>query len=82
LTISDEGLWPRTFRGNSWSSVKKLRDRQYIINKYRVLLTRAREGMIIWVPLGDEEDRTRSTEEMDHLADYLAACGAEQIGSP
>jgi hypothetical protein len=76
LTVGTEELIPRTFRGTSWNSVKKERDRQYIINKYRVLLTRAREGMVIWVPRGDNEDATRSVSEMDGLADYLVECGA------
>jgi hypothetical protein len=79
LILDEQGLVPRTFRGTGWSEVGKARarSRQYIINKYRVLLTRAREGMVIWVPLGDEEDQTRSTAEMDRLAVYLVDCGAQ-----
>jgi hypothetical protein len=46
-----------------------------VINKYRVLLTRAREGMIIWVPKGDVADWTRPTESYDAIANYLSACG-------
>jgi hypothetical protein len=79
LTVDGEELKPRTFRGASWNAVRKSRDRQYIINKYRVLLTRAREGMVIWVPLGDEHDRTRSVTEMDELAHYLVECGVKPV---
>lgn len=79
LIVGDGDLLPRTFRGTNWNNVKRAREREYTINKYRVLLTRAREGMVIWVPLGDEEDRTRSTSEMDRLADYLVDCGARPI---
>ncbi|WP_172842808.1 DNA/RNA helicase domain-containing protein [Bradyrhizobium erythrophlei] len=79
LTLAEKELSPRTFRGTSWNAVRKSRDRQYIINKYRVLLTRAREGMVIWVPLGDEHDRTRSVAEMDELANYLVECGVKPI---
>ena len=77
LIVGAEELRPRTFRGRNWNNVKRARESQYIVNKYRVLLTRAREGMVIWVPMGDEEDQTRSTTEMDRLADYLADCGAK-----
>ncbi|MCK1457099.1 DUF2075 domain-containing protein [Bradyrhizobium sp. 2] len=79
LTVGDGELLPRTFRGTNWTNVKRPREREYTINKYRVLLTRAREGMVIWVPLGDEEDPTRSPFEMDRLADYLVDCGVQPI---
>jgi hypothetical protein len=81
LTVGGGDLIPRTFRGTSWNHVRKGRDRQYIINKYRVLLTRAREGMVICVPLGDEHDLTRSVVEMDELADYLVDCGVHPLRS-
>jgi hypothetical protein len=47
-------------------------------NSYRVLLTRARKGMILFVPLGDltKEDDTRNSRTYDDIADYLIACGA------
>lgn len=70
---------PRTFRGANWNQVRKVRDQQYVINKYRVLLSRAREAMVVWVPLGDEYDATRSVTEMDALADYLLACGMRPL---
>jgi DUF2075 family protein len=79
LTVGSGELLPRTFRGANWNNVKRAREREYIINKHRVLLTRAREGMVIWVPLGDEEDQTRSISEMDRLADYLVDCGVQPI---
>ncbi|MBI4918100.1 MAG: DUF2075 domain-containing protein [Acidobacteria bacterium] len=50
-------------------------------NSYLVLLTRARKGMIIFVPRGDlaGEDPTRPTTDYDRIADYLAACGARPL---
>lgn len=81
LAVDDGKLLPRTFRGTRWNLVQRERDRQYVINKYRVLLTRAREGMVIWVPLGDDEDSTRSAVEMDRLADYLRECGVIDAAS-
>ena len=53
--------------------------RQYVLNKYRVLLTRAREGMIIWVPKGDLSDWTRPASRYDAIAAYLKACGVPEI---
>ncbi|MBR0739648.1 DUF2075 domain-containing protein [Bradyrhizobium liaoningense] len=82
LTVGDGELLPRTFRGTNWNNVKRAREREYTINKYRVLLTRAREGLVIWVPLGDEEDQTRSMLDMNRLADYLVDCGAQPVERP
>lgn len=66
----------RAFRGSQWKSIQGDREREYALNKYRVLLTRAREGMVIWVPKGRTEDSTRSPREMEDLRSYLVDCGA------
>lgn len=79
LTISDGQLAPQTFRGTKWNSVKSQRERAYVLNKYRVLLTRAREGMVIWVPKGRAEDSSRPPLEADALVKYLGKCGAVEI---
>jgi hypothetical protein len=49
-----------SFRGAKWTDVKKPERRQYLKNAYRVLLTRARQGMVIFVPPGAKRDKTRS----------------------
>ena len=69
----------RVFSGTKWSRVKSERDRQYFLNTYRVLLTRAREGMIIWVPAGDDRDGTRPSPPFDATAAYLRRCGLAEI---
>jgi hypothetical protein len=71
---------PRYFHGVNWRNARAGRDHQYIINKYRVLLTRAREGMVIWVPRGEERDATRIPAEMDAVANFLSSCGVAQLG--
>jgi DUF2075 family protein len=48
-----------SFRGAKWTDVKKPERRQYLKNAYRVLLTRARQGMVIFIPPGAKRDRTR-----------------------
>lgn len=69
------------FTGSAWQQVRKPVNQEFIRNKYRVLLTRAREGLAIWVPLGDPSDETRPSGRLDDTADYLKACGAISIDS-
>lgn len=65
---------PLQLSGNKWKDVKE--DRAiYIQNKYRVLMTRAREGLVIWVPEGDSSDPTRDVGAMNDTAEYLISCG-------
>jgi Uncharacterized conserved protein (DUF2075) len=66
------------FSGNSWKQVKETRA-VYITNKYRVLMTRAREGLVIWVPEGDSDDPTRDVASMDETAEYLIRCGVTRL---
>lgn len=67
------------FIGTKWQNVNSAATQKYIMNKYRVLLTRAREGFIIWVPPGDGIDQTRKSEFYDCTADYLRDCGVSEI---
>ncbi|WP_422931575.1 DUF2075 domain-containing protein [Singulisphaera sp. PoT] len=69
----------RTFRGTQWQLVRDETTRRYVVNKYRVLLTRAREGTVIWVPRGDPRDHTRPPEIYDRIALYLQDCGIELL---
>jgi len=69
----------RKFRGTKWQSVRDERTQRYIVNKYRVLLTRAREGMVIWVPPGEVRDPTRPPRLYDRIAAYLADCGIRSL---
>jgi hypothetical protein len=63
------------FRGSEWNRVGDPDRRRYIANAYRVLLTRARQGLVIYVPLGDDEDRTRPPATYTQIADFLQSCG-------
>jgi hypothetical protein len=64
-----------SFRGAKWTDVKKPERRQYLKNAYRVLLTRARQGMVIFVPPGAKRDRTRSPAFYDDVYEYLLGLG-------
>ncbi len=62
--------------GTSWQLVRESSAQLYLQNSYRVLLTRAREGLILWVPQGDDADPTRAKAPFDATADWLKRCGA------
>ncbi|MCW1885104.1 DUF2075 domain-containing protein [Luteolibacter flavescens] len=64
--------------GSDWNQ-DRLKD--VAKNSYRVLLTRARKGMVIFVPKGDPsgEDVTRKTEFYDGVFDFLSSCGAKEL---
>ena len=65
--------------GNKWNKIQKEERRAYLINAYRVLLTRARQGMILCVPEGNPEDPTRLPEFYDSTYQYLKSLGIEEI---
>jgi hypothetical protein len=72
---ADRGWAYRNFSGSRWGVLRSEIDRQYLLNTYRVLLTRARRGLILWVPQGDASDDTRLPGPFDSTADYLLRCG-------
>jgi hypothetical protein len=66
----------RRLGGSKWQTLKD-KDRQlWLRNKYRVLLTRARLGTVIWIPCGNPKDDTRSPETLDQIANVLLDAGA------
>ena len=80
MRTTDGRNWSfRQLRSTSWNRVHNQDVQRFIQNKYRVFLTRAREGMVLFVPRGDLADNTRPPMHYDGLAQYLAACGAQMI---
>ena len=69
------------FRGTGWNRILNEMKQRYMKNAYRVLLTRARQGMVLYVPKGSrpEEDPSRNSVWYDAMAGYLADCGIEEI---
>lgn len=65
--------------GNKWNRINKEERKAYQLNAYRVLLTRARQGMIICVPQGNPEDHTRLPEFYDGTYKYLKSIGLKEI---
>jgi hypothetical protein len=75
--MNPDGTWAyHRLSGPNWKIAKGPSRRQFIQNAYRVLLTRAREGMVIWVPKGDASDKTQDPEPLNLTAKFLAECGA------
>lgn len=74
------GAWHHhSFVGDRWQQIHKLDRRLYLKNAYRVLLTRARQGMVIVVPHGAPEDPTRDPAFYDGTYRYLKAIGIQEI---
>jgi hypothetical protein len=72
---SPDGWKSFSFVGTKWNNIHKEQRQLYLKNAYRVLLTRARQGMVIVVPEGDEEDATRKKEFYDGTFEYLKEIG-------
>ncbi len=68
-----------SFVGDHWNRIRKLERQVYLKNAYRVLLTRARQGMVIVVPKGSIEDLTRKDRFYDPTFEYLQSIGFKII---
>lgn len=85
LRLSKDGMSWQHFQlrsGTQWQKINKEINKVYQINAYRVLLTRARQGMVIVVPNGDNRvppDETRKPEWYDGIYNYLKAIGLKEI---
>jgi len=76
---STDGWKCFSFVASKWNNINKEERKLYLKNAYRVLLTRARQGMVIVVPEGDNDDATRIPRFYDSTFDYLTQIGFEQI---
>jgi hypothetical protein len=77
---SKDGHWVcQAFKGTRWQSVNYESRRLYLKNAYRVILTRARQGMILFVPKGDASDHTRPPSFYDGTWEFLLSCGIPPI---
>ena len=85
----DRGRWTYyKFNGkNNWKVETNDESKKYMLNAYRVLLTRARQGMVICVPYGNNkktsdgfpEDPTRLPQFYNGTYEYLKSLGLEEI---
>lgn len=69
----------KSFSGTRWQDIRNPDAQQYLKNTYRVLLTRARQGFVIFIPEGDPFDETRPPEFYDHTYHYLLSVGIPEL---
>jgi DUF2075 family protein len=81
LRFTEEGWKYRRFRVSGWMNIKNAERRKYLLNAYRVLLTRARQGMVIFIPPGDAGDATRTPSYYDSTYEYLSGLGIQELTS-
>jgi hypothetical protein len=77
--FTPDGWNHNSFRGSRWEKIKKEDRQTYQKNAYRVLLTRARQGMVIFVPPGSDEDQTRQRSFYDPTFEYLENVGFQVL---
>jgi len=75
----DNGWNFQNFKGSKWQNVNQEATKKYLLNAYRVLLTRARQGMVIYVPEVDGSDWTRPKDKYDSTYEYLKSCGLDVL---
>lgn len=68
-----------SFVGNRWNKIRKEERKNYLKNAYRVLLTRARQGMVIVIPPGDKDDHTRPPSYYNSTYQYLKEIGFKEL---
>lgn len=69
----------QAFKGSKWNNVKSETVQRYLKNTYRVLLTRARQGMIIFIPRGSESDHTRPNKYYDETFELFKKLGIQVL---
>jgi len=74
-----DGWQTWNFKGTGWQSINDRFRKLYMKNAYRVILTRARQGMVVFVPKGDASDATRPPHFYDGTYAYLRDCGFETL---
>ena len=79
LRHTGHGWSHHAFRGVKWQRVNKAERQRYLANAYRVLMTRARQGMVIFVPEGERRDETRPPEFYDGTYAFLRGIGLREI---
>jgi hypothetical protein len=79
LRFANDGWNHHYFRGDRWCRISNLENKRYLCNAYRVLLTRARQGMVIYVPSGVASDPTRSPDYYDSTYRYLIEVGIPEV---
>lgn len=79
LYYSDDRWNYQKFKGTKWQNIGSVEIINYLFNSYRVLLTRARQGMILYIPNGDNTDVTRKQNMYDGTYQFFKQIGIREI---
>lgn len=79
LRFNGAGWSHHEFKGTRWNRINKVERQIYLKNAYRVLLTRARQGMVLVVPNGSDEDPTRAASFYDPTFEYFKSLGLQEL---
>lgn len=79
LYLKDNEWIYQNFKGSKWQNINQEISKEYLKNTYRVLLTRARQGMVIFIPEGCNEDSTRAPQFYDETYNYLKNIGIREL---
>ena len=80
--VPKNGSWTSRSLNRStgrWNLIKNEKRSEFVLNAYRVLLTRSRHGMVIWIPSGEFGDSSRSTSEADEIFQSLVSAGCKTL---
>lgn len=77
--FNDEEFEYYSFKGTRWMNIRSAKDCIYLKNAYRVLLTRARQGFVIFVPEGEPADATRLPKYYNGIYQYLEELGIKKL---
>jgi hypothetical protein len=76
----EENQWKyQSFKGTKWQNIRDDKKQEYLKNAYRVLLTRARQGMVILIPAGSLIDTTRCPKFYDNTWQYFKDIGVKEL---
>jgi DUF2075 family protein len=76
----DGNVWTKwQFRGSNGQTVRDEGPRVFVSNRYRVMLTKAWEGFVIFIPNGDKEDLTRAPKYYDDSYKFILSYGAKPL---
>lgn len=79
LSYDENGWIFKDFKGAKWTTIGTEVKKNFLLNAYRVLMTRARQGLVIYIPIGDDNDKTRSHNQYDKTYEYLKKIGIDEI---
>lgn len=79
LRFSEDRFEYYGFRGTAWQHIRSEENILYLKNAYRVLLTRARQGFVIFLPTGDASDVTADPSFYDGVYRYFQEIGIKEI---